>query len=93
MEVDSEAGLRCGACLTVNTLADTEPADTDDYHHDEDMAQLTGNMYVLTVSLLVYSRVFPLLKCLVNYLQYNTIQYNIHLMELMTSTHYSKNMI
>jgi len=50
MEVDSEAGLRCGACLTVNTLADTEPADTDDYHHDEDMAQLTGNMYVLTHS-------------------------------------------
>ena len=45
MAVDSESGLRCGARLTVNTLAVTEPDDTNDYH-DDDMAELTGNMYV-----------------------------------------------
>ena len=52
MEVDSEAGLKSGSRLVVNTLAVTEP-DNAEIKRDEHMEELTGKMFVLSLSVSV----------------------------------------
>ena len=52
MAVDADTGLRPGARLIVNTLAVTEPQDTEN-NRDDDMEELTGKKYVLVLSLSV----------------------------------------
>jgi len=52
MEVAADGGLKAGARLIVNTLPVADSEDSLN-NHDRDMEELTGKMYVLSVSVSV----------------------------------------